>query len=74
MASAEKPAELVKLTGTFLAPKQSCNVVEVGGAELEVDVVVEVGGVLLLQVPKPDWHPEPQYAAVEPLSKAKDPS
>ena len=61
----------MKLTGTFLAPKQSCSVVEVGVAELGVDVDVEVGGVLPLQVPKPDWHPVPQYAVVVPLAKAK---
>lgn len=65
----------MKLTGTCLAPRQSCKVVEVGVAELEVDVDVDVelGGVLPVQVPKPGWHPAPQYAAVVPLSKAKHP-
>ncbi len=43
----------MKLTGTCLAPKQSCKVVEVGVAELEEDEDVEVGGVLPVQVPKP---------------------
>ena len=61
----------MKLTGTCLAPRQSCKVVEVGVTELEVDVDVEVGGVLPLQVPKPGWHPAPQYAAVVPLSRSK---
>ena len=63
----------MKLTGIFLAPKQSCNVVEVEVAELEVSVVVEVGGVMPLHVPKPGWHPVTQYAVVVPLSKAKHP-
>lgn len=63
----------MKLTGTCLAPKQSCKVVEVGVAELEVDVDVELGGVLPVQVPKPGWHPAPQYAAVVPLCNAKHP-
>ena len=37
----------MKLTGTFLAPKQSCKVVELGVAEGEVDVDVDVGVVPL---------------------------
>lgn len=62
----------MKLTGTFLAPKQSCKVVEVEVAEGEVavDVDVDVGGILPLQVPKPGWHPVWQYAVVVPLSRA----
>ena len=41
----------MKLTGTLLAPKQSCKVVEMGVAGLEVDVDVEVGAVPPAQVP-----------------------
>lgn len=41
----------MKLTGTLLAPKQSCKVVEMEVAELEVDVDVEVGGAPPVQVP-----------------------
>lgn len=61
----------MKLTGTFFAPKQSCNVVEIGVTELEVVDDVEVGGVLPVQVPKPGWHPVAQYAVVVPLLKVK---
>ena len=61
----------MKLTGTFLAPKQSCNVVETGVAELEGEVDVEVGGAVPVQVPKAVWHPVLQYAVVVPLPQAK---
>jgi hypothetical protein len=41
------------------------------GDGLEVLVVDEVALLLeLVQVPKPDWQPIPQYAEVEPLEKS----
>ena len=36
-----------------------------------MDVEVDVGGVLPLQVPKLGWHPVAQYAAVVPLFTVK---
>lgn len=59
MARPGKSGDEISRIGTFFPFKQSANVPpdEGGGG----------GGVVPVQDPNPDWQPEPQYAAVEPL-------